>query len=53
MEPFNPFEPRMSEEAFDAYLQLCQEVFLEMQKDGAWPWPDSPNPEDLVESSDL
>ena len=52
MTSFDPFEPRMSEEAFNAYLQLCQEIFLEMQNAGTWPWPDSPNPEDLVESPD-
>jgi len=36
----------------EKYLQLCQEVFLELQHAETWPWPDSPNPEDLVESSD-
>jgi len=35
------------------HLELCQRIFERMQREGSWPWkdePDSPNPEDLVES---
>ena len=52
MSNFDPFEERMSEEQFDAYLQLCKEVFLDMQAAGSWPWSDSQFSEDLVESDD-
>lgn len=48
----DPFQPRMSEEAFDEYLRICQELYLEMEREGCWPWPDSQNPEDLLESEE-
>lgn len=51
MESFDPFAPRMSDEAFKEYLRICEEIYLEMREAGTWPWPsDSPNPEDLLES---
>ena len=51
MERFDPFAPRMSEEAFEEYLRICQELYQDMVRTGKWPWPeDSPNPEDLLES---
>ena len=53
MTPFDPFDDRMTDGAFDAYLQLCQELYLEMLRRGNWPWPDSPNSEDLLESEDI
>ena len=37
------------------FLELCQRVFLRMQADGTWPWPDeadSTDPQDMVESED-
>jgi hypothetical protein len=53
MEKFDPFAPRMSAETFEEYLRICQEIYLEMQRSGVWPWPeDSPNSEDLLESED-
>lgn len=52
MTAFDPFQKHMPDEALEEYLRLCQEIFLEMQRTGSWPWPDSPNPEDLVESTD-
>lgn len=52
MTSFDPFKEQMSDAALEEYLLLCQEVFLEMQRNGTWPWPESPNPEDLVESTD-
>lgn len=43
----------MSEEAFQAYLLVCQELYLKMVANGTWLWKDeSPNSEDLVESKD-
>jgi hypothetical protein len=52
MEKFDPFEARMSDEVLEEYLLICQEIFLERQREGSWPWPDSPNAEDLLESED-
>ena len=52
MKPSDPFDTRMSDEEFDAYLQLCKEVFLEMQRAGTWPWLESQNSENLIESND-
>ncbi|WP_157733426.1 hypothetical protein [Antarctobacter heliothermus] len=34
------------------HLDLCQRSFEDMLRDGSWPWLDSPNSEDLVESKD-
>ncbi len=43
----------MSEEAFNEYLRICQELYLEMLDNGTWLWSDdSSNPEDLLESDD-
>jgi hypothetical protein len=54
MEPFDPFAERMTEEEFYAYLRLCQEIYLDLERSGRWPWTveDSPNPENLVDSKD-
>ena len=52
MTSFDPLEKQMPDETLEDYLLLCQEIFLTMQRDGNWPWPDSQNPEDLVESED-
>lgn len=51
MERPDEFKPQMSEAAFDEYLRICQELYLEMVANGTWLWSqDSPNPEDLLES---
>jgi len=34
------------------HLELCQRSFEDMLRDGSWPWLDSPNSLDLVESED-
>jgi hypothetical protein len=34
------------------YLALCERVFERMIETGEWPWSDSPNFEDVVESED-
>lgn len=52
MKPFDPFERQMSDEALHDYLLLCQEMYLEMERTGHWPWPDSHISEDLLESED-
>jgi hypothetical protein len=38
--------------SFERFLAFCKEVFERMEREGTWPWADSPNPEDLVESED-
>lgn len=37
---------------FEQFLELCKEVCARMERDGSWPWADSPNTHDLVESED-
>lgn len=32
------------------HLELCQRIFDDMMREGSWPWRDSRNSEDLVES---
>jgi len=42
-------------QSFQQFLELCQQVFERMEREGSWPWhdqSDSPKPEDLVESED-
>lgn len=34
------------------YLAICQAIYERMERDGTWPWKDSPKSEDLVESGD-
>lgn len=38
----------------EAHLLLCERVFQRMLRENSFPWdnPDSPNQEDLLESSD-
>lgn len=36
----------------DAYLEHCREVFDDLVREGVWPWVDSRNPEDMLESED-
>ncbi|QXT41029.1 hypothetical protein [Gymnodinialimonas ceratoperidinii] len=36
----------------ERHLELCQRIFERLLADGTWPWADSQNPEDLVESKD-
>jgi hypothetical protein len=40
------------EQSFKQFLELCKQVFERMEREGSWPWADSPNSEDLVESED-
>jgi hypothetical protein len=41
----------------ERYLELCKRMCERMERDGTWPWADSPNAdsqesEDMVESED-
>ena len=43
----------MDEDKFlEEYLELCKRIFERMEREGSWPWADSQNSEDLVESKD-
>lgn len=43
--PNNEMPPEL-----ERYLTLCQRIYERMERDGSWPWADSPKSEDLVES---
>jgi len=34
----------------EAYLELCKSIYERMEREGSWPWSDSQNSENLVES---
>lgn len=34
----------------EIFLDLCQAACERMKRDGTWPWPDSPNSENVIES---
>lgn len=40
------------DEQFRRYLDLCKQVYLRMLEDGSWPWRESPNAGDVLESED-
>lgn len=40
------------DQSFQQFLDLCKIVFERMEREGSWPWSDSPNSEGLVESDD-
>lgn len=43
------------DEHLERHLELCRRIYERMLREGSWPWrekPDSPNPEDLVDSDD-
>lgn len=51
--PYDPVDPKsMPDGALEEYLLLCQEMYQEMERSGHWPWPDSLNSENLLESDD-
>lgn len=39
-------------EQFEAFLDLCETIYQRLKRDGEWPWPDSLDPGDMVESED-
>jgi len=36
----------------ERYLALCERAYERMVREGTWPWSDSPDFEDVVESDD-
>jgi hypothetical protein len=40
----------MTDEQFDRYMALCKRLFERMRRENAWPWMDSPDFDDVVES---
>ena len=42
----------MTEKQFEQYMDLCRRMFERMERDNSWPWLDSPESEDVVESED-
>lgn len=38
------------DEFLDEYLELCKSIYERMEREGSWPWLDSQNSENLVES---
>lgn len=36
----------------ERYLALCERAYERMVREGTWPWKDSPNFDDVVESED-
>jgi hypothetical protein len=42
----------LSDEQFRRYLELCRRVYERMRRENRWPWSDSPDLDDVVESED-
>jgi hypothetical protein len=42
----------MTDEQFERYLEFCKRLFEKMRRENAWPWTDSPDFGDVVESKD-
>ena len=40
-------------EHLEKHLELCQSVYEHLKRTGQWPWSDSQNSEDLLESEDI
>ena len=40
------------DERLTQYLELCQRIYERMERNGSFPWPDSTDSEDVVESED-
>ena len=36
--------------ALERYLALCKRIYERMERENSWPWLDSTEPEDLLES---
>lgn len=37
-------------ERIQRHLDICQRVYERLVTEGKWPWPDSPQSEDVIES---
>jgi hypothetical protein len=42
----------MNDEQFERYLELCRRIFERMRRDDSWPWRDSQESDDVVDSED-
>ena len=42
----------MNDEQLERYLELCRRIYERMRRDGTFPWADSPDSEDVLESED-
>jgi len=52
---YNSFMKQNIPPELKRYLALCQRIYEDMERDGTWPWKDTPDStlsEDLVESDD-
>jgi len=38
------------DEFLEEYLEICKSIYERMERDGSWPWSDSQNTENLIES---
>ncbi|WP_299548691.1 hypothetical protein [uncultured Tateyamaria sp.] len=38
--------------ALERHLALCQNLYVQLVQTGEWPWLDSPETEEMVESED-
>jgi len=45
-------QPDHIPEELERYLALCERIYERMERTGTWPWSDSPDFEDVVESDD-
>ena len=41
-----------NDKQLDDFIDLCKRMYERMEREGSWPWLDSPNSENLVESED-
>ena len=42
----------MNDDQLDRYLELCRRMYERMRRENAWPWADSQDSQDVVESKD-
>lgn len=42
----------METDPLERYLEVCRRIYERMRRDGSWPWPDSQDSEEMVESED-
>lgn len=48
--PPSRYPDAMEDDHIEQYLALCKRIFERMERDGTWPWEDSQNTQDLLES---
>jgi hypothetical protein len=39
-------------EKLTQYLELCRRIYERMREEKSWPWADSPESEDVIDSQD-